>query len=191
MKIEWPAGSGRVADYNPQELALVRNLVARCRRGEITQEQLELELGHFHDAKVELGAELAAEPDDDGDVPDVDDYELEVSAWPEGHVGPEPEKLIRDAFTRFHRENPHVYLELVRMSRQLVAHGHEKIGIGMLFEVLRWRHMLQTTGDTFKLNNNYRSYYARLIMLSEPDLRGVFELRRLHGPGLSTGDSTD
>jgi hypothetical protein len=107
-----------------------------------------------------------------------------IADWPEGHVGPEPENLIRDAFKRFHGENPHVYTELVTMARELVDVGHAKIGIGMLFEVLRWRHALRTAGDTFKLNNNYRSYYARLIMRREEDLAGVFELRRLHGPDL-------
>jgi hypothetical protein len=50
----------------------------------------------------------------------------------------------------------------------------------MLFEVLRWRHTLRTGGDEFKLNNNYRSYYSRLIMLTEADLTDVFETRRLH-----------
>jgi hypothetical protein len=36
---------------------------------------------------------------------------------------------------------------------------------------------ISTTGD-FKLNNNYRAHYARLIMHQEPDLDGIFELRR-------------
>jgi hypothetical protein len=52
----------------------------------------------------------------------------------------------------------------------------------MLFEVLRWRRMLRTAGDEFQLNNNYRSYYARLIMLQESDLEDVFETRRLSTP---------
>jgi len=107
---------------------------------------------------------------------------LPVEEEPAGHVGPEPEKLIRDAFLRFHRENPHVYVELVKLSRQLKEVGHKRIGIGMLFEVLRWKQALVTVGDGFKLNNNYRSYYARMMMNAEPDLRGIFELRKLHGP---------
>ena len=99
----------------------------------------------------------------------------------EGHVGPHPEATIREAFLRFHSENPHVYAELVLLARRARRAGSQRIGIKMLFEVLRWRHTLRTGGDDFKLNNNYHSYYSRLIMTQEPDLRGVFELRRLHG----------
>ena len=52
----------------------------------------------------------------------------------------------------------------------------------MLFEVLRWEWIIRGLPDTaeeFKLNNNYTSRYARLIMESEPGLEGVFETRRL------------
>lgn len=107
-----------------------------------------------------------------------------VREYPDGHVGPSPESTIREAFLRFHAENPQVYDELVRLAKRGKRAGVTRIGIKMLFEVLRWRHALATGGDDFKLNNNYHSYYARLIMRQESDLFGIFELRRLHGPGL-------
>lgn len=83
-------------------------------------------------------------------------------------------------FRTFHENNPEVYVELVRLARQLHGRGHDRIGIGMLFEVIRWKRHLETVDVSgFKLNNNYRSRYARLIMEQEPDLFGVFELRGL------------
>jgi hypothetical protein len=91
---------------------------------------------------------------------------------------------IEEAFRQFHAENPHVYDELVMLARRARNRGATRLGIGMLFEVLRWRHTLRTGGDSFKLNNNFRSYYARMIMLREADLVDVFETRQLHaGPG--------
>jgi hypothetical protein len=86
-----------------------------------------------------------------------------------------------EAFRLFHAANPEVYDRLVSLARGLVRKGNRRVGIKMLFEVLRWHHMA-TAGDAdgFKLNNNYHSYYARLIMHREPDLAGVFELRRLN-----------
>jgi hypothetical protein len=113
---------------------------------------------------------------------------LPVADSPSGHVGPSPEDTIREAFLRFHAENPHVYMELVKLTHRAKHAGASKIGIGMLFEVLRWRHTMRTGGDDFKLNNNYRSYYARLIMAREPGLGDIFELRRLHGQGLADDD---
>lgn len=83
-------------------------------------------------------------------------------------------------FAKFDEENPRVYEKLVRMSFDLKKTGHTKIGIGMLFEVIRWQSMLKTVGDDYKLNNSYRSRYARKIMEDYPELRGFFEIRELH-----------
>jgi hypothetical protein len=81
----------------------------------------------------------------------------------------------------FHQQNPQVYTELVRLARQAKDHGKEKMGIGMLWEVMRWNIFITTTdpNSNFKLNNNYRSRYARMIMQNEWDLTGFFETRKL------------
>lgn len=100
-----------------------------------------------------------------------------------GHVGPPDGLTIAEAFSRFHTGNPHVYHELVLLARRAKARGAQRIGIGMLVEVVRWRSTLRTGGDDFKLNNNYSALYARLIMDNAPDLAGIFELRALHAPG--------
>jgi hypothetical protein len=83
-------------------------------------------------------------------------------------------------FAEFHLSNPQVYGSLVKLAREAKAAGKEKVGIGMLFEVCRWEFFLQTTGGAgFKLNNNHRSRYARLIMRQEPDLATMFDIREL------------
>jgi hypothetical protein len=81
-------------------------------------------------------------------------------------------------FNNFHAKNPAVYENMVKMAKDLKEHGHSKIGFQMLIEVIRWRSMLQTTDLDFKINNNYGARYARLIMSENPDLDGIFELRR-------------
>ena len=95
------------------------------------------------------------------------------------NVGPwiVPSKAER-AFTRFHEANPSVYTELVAMADELQQAGRERIGIGMLWEVLRWQRF-RTSGGEFKLNNSYRSWYARIIMENEPRLDGIFQLREM------------
>lgn len=88
---------------------------------------------------------------------------------------------IEADFRQFHALNPKVYHSLVKLARDLHERGRRRIGIGMLFEVLRWQHAMSTVdpGSEFKLNNNYRSRYARLIMDQEPDLDEIFETREL------------
>jgi len=86
---------------------------------------------------------------------------------------------IETEFWSFHYNNPRVYDALVKLARQTKDAGKDECGIGMLWEVLRWQHYISTRGDEFKLNNNYRSHYARLIMQRESDLEGFFVLRTL------------
>ena len=91
---------------------------------------------------------------------------------------------IEATFLDFHAANPWVYDALVSLARDLKHRGRHHQGIGMLFEVLRWQ-WYRTTIDPssdFKLNNNYRSRYARLIMAREADLADVFETRVLTAP---------
>ena len=91
------------------------------------------------------------------------------------------DKTIDEAFWEFHTRNPGVYRELAQMTRLAKARGRKKVGIAMFFEVLRWNRIVAGLPDKtedFKLNNNYRSRYARLLM-KEPDLKGMFETRGL------------
>ena len=84
-------------------------------------------------------------------------------------------------FTDFNESNPHVYVELVRLARQARGAGRRKLGIRMLWERMRWTFTVETVrpeGDP-KLNNDFTSRYARLIMQHEPELAGMFDLREL------------
>jgi hypothetical protein len=90
---------------------------------------------------------------------------------------------IQQQFDLFHAANPWVYTALVQCARDLVGRGHRRLGIGMLAEVVRWQYFRQTTDASgFKLNNNYRSRYVRLIVEREPDLADLFETRELRTP---------
>lgn len=89
------------------------------------------------------------------------------------------ETTAEKKWREFHEANPHVYKKIVQMTRDLKAQGHKKIGMQMIFEVLRWRTMMRTTDNDYKLNNNYCSRYARLIMAQEPDLENIYETRGL------------
>lgn len=91
------------------------------------------------------------------------------------------QETIEDKFYEFHFQNPHVYDQLARLSREWMSHGHARLGIATLFEKLRWEWHIAGLKDSegYKLNNNFRSLYARLLMTQEPDLAGLFEIRQL------------
>ena len=88
------------------------------------------------------------------------------------------EKSTDDRFEEFHANNPHVLDTIVHRARLLKCRGHSRGGISMLFEMMRWDHLMGTdSDDPFKLSNNYKPYYARLALRVAPDLAGFFVLR--------------
>lgn len=87
---------------------------------------------------------------------------------------------IQERFEAFHAANPQIYDYLV--SRALAIQRNTNIrrmGIAMLFELLRYDGMIQTRGDSYKLNNDFKSRYSRYIMASVPYLEGFFTTREL------------
>jgi hypothetical protein len=95
---------------------------------------------------------------------------------------PEPKEVsIYARFLKFHHNNPEVYNNLVRLAREfrMGINSNRKMGIAMLFEVLRWNYYLNVAfgEEEFKLSNDFRAPYARMIMLREPDLADAFNTK--------------
>lgn len=86
-----------------------------------------------------------------------------------------------EKFERFHELNPQVFIALESMTRELTNRGRKRIGIKMLFEVLRWNYYMETSdpNSDFKINNNYAPYYSRLLIEKNPEWANVFELRTI------------
>lgn len=91
-----------------------------------------------------------------------------------------PSTRIEKEFAGFHRENPHVYRRLEARALDLWERRHPpRIGIRMLWEVMRYDITLETTGSLgFKLNDHCCPLYARLLVFRHPQLKDVIELRR-------------
>lgn len=90
----------------------------------------------------------------------------------------EPSDLDKK-FWAFHKENPQVFTKLEELALQAFTRGRKKIGIGMIFEVLRWNSHMSTTGDNYKLNNSYRSRYVRILIDKHPEYKDLFETRKI------------
>ena len=88
------------------------------------------------------------------------------------------ESNLERGFRVFHGANPHVYEKLREFALQARQSGRKHLGIAAVFERLRWWASFEVTGDEFKLNNNWRAFYARMLMEQEPELAGFFEVRK-------------
>ena len=69
--------------------------------------------------------------------------------------------------------------EQPQSAREARRAGKTRVGIKALWERMRWDFFVTNRNDDFKLNNDFTSRYARLIAQNEPDLVGMFEVRRL------------
>ena len=86
---------------------------------------------------------------------------------------------IERAFLEFHTKHPEVYKAIVEFAKEYQRSGIH-VGIGHIWELCRYQLWLQgPKKGAYKMNNNHRSRYARLIMQQEPTLKGYFDTRRL------------
>lgn len=81
-------------------------------------------------------------------------------------------------FEVFHAEFPEVYVELARRARLMLSYNR-RFGIRTLWESMRWDFMLKSgpNPEPYKMNDHHTPFYSRLLMDSEPDLKGIFETR--------------
>jgi len=88
-----------------------------------------------------------------------------------------PGASLEERFWIFHNANPHVMTNIANRALALKRRGIQHFGIAAIFESMRYDAAIKTGGDTYKLNNSYRAFYARQVMKSWPELEGFFELR--------------
>src|ERR1041385_8331799 len=85
----------------------------------------------------------------------------------------------QDKFDHFHAANPHIYDMLVELSRKMKAKKTMKQwSVYAAYELVRYQWNPHTRSfDDYKLPNEYRPYYSRLIMEQEKDLAGFFRTK--------------
>ena len=84
----------------------------------------------------------------------------------------------------FRAQNPHVWAAFVELTVEMLAVGHRKLGVELIFNVIRWKTMLKSVDDTgFKLNSNYKTEFSRMFMAEYPQYGAVFNTREEKGSG--------
>ncbi len=90
-----------------------------------------------------------------------------------------PERgILEQKFRIYNAANPNVKR---RLAHRAIAYRSKwgpdkKLSIQLLIEGIRWKYTWDS-GEEFKLNNNYSAFYARLLMLQYPVLKGMFNTR--------------
>jgi hypothetical protein len=85
---------------------------------------------------------------------------------------------LRTAVVAFHKAHPVVWTLFDRFTRDRIRRGFEHYSVNAIFERIRWESDQAVVGaKEFKLNNNYRAFYARAWMTKNPKHDGFFRTR--------------
>jgi len=90
-----------------------------------------------------------------------------------------PRASIAERYAEFEALNPWIIPALEKLTREWIEQGHQRIGIGMLTEVLRWTYGRTVSTDGLKINNDFRSRMVRRLIERNPDFADVFATREL------------
>lgn len=92
---------------------------------------------------------------------------------------PEPDTL-QARFETWLADNRHIYDLFLRAARSLKQQGRRRYGAKALVEWIRFHSGVVSVGDEFRVNNNYTSRLARLLLADFPEeFDGFLELRAL------------
>jgi len=81
-----------------------------------------------------------------------------------------------EMFLQYDAENPEIWAEFESIALDLIKRGRTHYSAYAILEVIR-HHTIINGSDEFKVNNNYRSGYARKFAAKYPKYRRFFELR--------------
>ena len=79
---------------------------------------------------------------------------------------------------QYHIDNPQIYESFVRTTFEAISRGHKKFSAEFIFNIMRWLQDDRAKDDMYKINNNYKAFYARKFMEDYPIHKGIFETRK-------------
>ena len=87
---------------------------------------------------------------------------------------------IQARFETFHAKNPQVLERLVERARFLKRRGRQRIAVAEIWEWLRYEASKDVeSGERFRVSNDFRSRYSRLLLHDYPEFEGFLMIREL------------
>ncbi len=91
--------------------------------------------------------------------------------------GGTPASMALD-FEEFDRANPKAWQYFVQFAKQALGAGRLILSASLITERIRWETWITTSADDFKINNNFRAFYARKFMRLYPEHGECFRTRK-------------
>jgi hypothetical protein len=91
----------------------------------------------------------------------------------------------------WHKANPQVWDYFEHFSLEAVSKGRTKISHWLIINRIRWEVNIVTTGEEFKISNDYIAFYARLWKAKYPQYKNLFTTKRMLGEPDEPVERTD
>ena len=85
----------------------------------------------------------------------------------------------KQAWWEWHKANPRVWYLFEQFTFEALDSGREHFSHWLIMNRIRWETSIVTTGDDFKIRNDFIAYYARLFMAVYPEHKGFFRIKRM------------
>lgn len=86
---------------------------------------------------------------------------------------------IQERFEAWVAANPELYRLIRQYAYRALEAGRSRFGIAAIVERVRWDIEIESEGDDFKINNDFRSRLVRKLIDEEPRFEDLFETRAL------------
>jgi len=83
-------------------------------------------------------------------------------------------------FKKFHQDNPQVYRLFKKFTYTAIGKGHNRLSSEMIINRIRWETEVETSDPCYKINNDYKPFYARMFMAENPQYQNFFNVRGSH-----------
>lgn len=108
---------------------------------------------------------------------------------------------IREAFRKFHNDNPKIFQLFEHQVKRRISDwkakrkpGSPRASASAIIEWMRWELPFRSNDENFRIDNNFKPYYPRLYVAKYPEDGGVFTFRKLRteefGPYLDVDINT-
>jgi hypothetical protein len=87
----------------------------------------------------------------------------------------------KKAWWDWHKANPYVWVYFEQFSFDAIKKGRRKISHWLIINRIRWEVYIETTGNDFKISNDFIAFYARLWRAKHPEHKDLFNIKRMIG----------
>jgi len=79
----------------------------------------------------------------------------------------------------WNEENPEFYRLFEKFTFQAISRGHSRLSGWLIANRVRWETTVVTTGDDYKISNDFIALFTRFFMVQNPEYIGFFRTKKM------------